>query len=172
VLVNHSKESSWKSMKKAAALWNKAVNSTSEAEEKSYYEQAAKVFPVGKVYRPPHVYRLFCFLVGFESQLLLSIFQVDQQMLSFFKIRLGPFSAAVAACQCQEVARNNTNYDILKIVVNDRPRFLREAADLTTEEEKEIDTCFHFGPNRIVTQKELVRAAMNMRAFDLNRVAF
>jgi hypothetical protein len=171
VLAHHNNESSWKRMVEAAALWSKAVNSTSEAEEKSYYEKAKNLFPIDSTYRPAHVYRLFCFLVGFESPLLSSIFQVDQQMLSFFKIRLNPFLAAVAACQCQDVTRNETNYDILKIVVNDRPRFLREAADLTTEEEKEIETCFHFGPNRIVTQKELVLAARNMRAFDLKRVA-
>jgi hypothetical protein len=160
VLTKHTNPKSWGKMVVAAKLMNNATNTQSTAEETNIFNKAKNKFPVKGIYRFNHVYRSFGYFIGFESSIVTDIFSVDAKWLSIFKKRLSPLVATIAACQCQNVLQNEYTYNLLLTVSNNLPKILRSLADLNLDEEKELEGCFHFGPNRFVKDadvKEILR---------------
>ena len=152
ILMSRSNERSWKNFQACAVEFDLAAKCTDQKQEYNHFKRGAKELGIKSknMYRPLHIYRLYCFLVNKTDSGVDDWFKVDSELRSAFKERLSPFLAAVAACQCAEVPRTRDNFTFLSNVAQDRAGFLQIAANLTEEEKIQVRTQLHFGPARFV----------------------
>ena len=163
ILATHLNESWWCKFTTAATNFSNAVSSTNKQEEKKHFDRAATALGIRKVYRPPHIYRLLCFVMGKIDSDVDVWFKVNIQMRTAFEKRLPHFLASCAACQCFKVPRTAANFAFLRRVAHDRLGFLRLAADLDEIEQASIQKLIHFGPNRFI--KSTTKTGLLHRAF-------
>jgi hypothetical protein len=164
ILMSHSNEGSWKNFKACAVEFELAAKCTDQKLEYNHFKKGAKELGIKSknMYRPLHIYRLYCFLVNKKDSGVNDWFKVNSALRCAFKERLSPFLAAVAACQCAKVPRTRDNFTFLNKVAQDRAGFLQVAANLTEEEKIQVRTLLHFGPARFVvstTKKGLLSRA-------------
>lgn len=169
LLKNHSNGESWENFKSCAVEFALAAACTDHAQEKVHFKRAAKKLGIKSknMYRPLHMYRLFCVLIDKTDSGVDGWFNVNSEMRSEFKKRLPPFLAAVAACQCEKIPRTRSNFMFLKKVGQDRVGFLRVAANLTEEETIQVKTLIHFGPARFIQSTSTT--GLLFRAFEKYR---
>ena len=152
LLMSHSNGGSWENFKSCAMEFALAAGCTDHTQEYVHFERGAKKLGIKSknMYRPLHMYRLFCVLVNKTDSGVDGWFNVNSELRSEFKKRLPPFLAAVAACQCAKVPRTRDNFTFLATVAQDRAGFLQVAASLSEEETIQVRTTLHFGPARFI----------------------
>jgi hypothetical protein len=163
LLLTHSCESSWRQFLLCASNFSNAAKSTDETQERHHFDEGAKALGIDSEYRPPHIYRLLCYILNKINSGVDGWFDVNKLMQTAFKSLLPPFLAAVATCQCQKIPQTADNFRFLSAVAQDRLGFLELAADLDKEEKLVVQNLIHFGPARYL--KSTSTSGMLRRAF-------
>lgn len=163
LLLNHSCESSWRKFLLCASNFCTAAKSTDETQERLHFDKGAEALGIDSEYRPPHIYRLLCYILKKINSGVDGWFGVNKLMQTAFKHLLPPFLAAVATCQCQRIPQTADNFRFLSAVAQDRLGFLELAADLDKKEKHEVQNLIHFGPARYL--KSTSKSGLLRRAF-------